>query len=330
MTGAEAGVVGPGRVGLSLAAALRESGVVESVWVAGRRPERPDFLRGREEIDYGVRERWLRELPDRAADELLLFFCVPDGAIPDAARAWGRGLAGAGLLGDAPGPALRAAFHTSGLRPGSDLTPLADAAGGAAPPTASLHPLCAVARPDPTAFRGVTFGVEGDREAVEIAVEVAGEIGRRAVRVGSDAKARYHAGAVFASNFVAACVGVGLRQLEEATGGEADGDDLIPLARSAVEAVARHGAEEGITGPVIRGDAGTVEEHLEALDPATRSLYASLTAELLRRDDVGPATRRAVGELLASAEASAGDSSPGGPGEPVSLRPPDPRRESED
>lgn len=327
MTGAEAGVVGSGRVGLSLAAALRDSGAFDEVWVAGRRVERPQFLRGREGVGYGVRDRWLRELPDRPTEELFLFFCVPDGAVADAARHWGRGLAAAGILDDTgtdPGPTLRAAFHTSGLRPASELAPLADAAGGDGPPVASLHPLCAVARPDTGAFRGVTFGVEGEEAAVEIAVEIAETLGRRALRVSSDGKARYHAGAVFASNFVAACIGAGFRQLEEATGGEASADDLLPLARSAVEQVARHGPEEGTTGPVLRGDIGTVEAHLGALDPATRSLYASLTAELLRREEVSPRVRRAVGEMLESISAPDGDPRPDPP--PGTA----PRRDAED
>lgn len=322
MTGAEAGVVGPGRVGLSLAAALRESGAVQRVWVSGRRSERPGFLRGRGEIQYGVRERWTRELPGREADELLLFFCVPDGEIPAAARDWGRALSDAGVLGADSGsaPTLRAAFHTSGLRPASDLEPLAEAAGPGPPPFASLHPLCAVARPDREAFRGVTFGVEGDREAVEVATGLAEALGRRAVRVSPDAKARYHAGAVIASNFVAACVGAGLREVEEATRGEADADDLLPLARSALEQVARHGPNAGKTGPVVRGDTGTVAAHLEALDPSARSLYASLTTELLRREDVPPGVRRAVEQMLASTSARGPGPSGGGSGGPASRR----------
>lgn len=309
MTAAEAGVVGSGRVGLSLAVALRDSGAFDPVWVAGRGAEVPEFLRGRDGVEYGVRGGWLRRLPDRPADELLLFFCVPDRSIDGAARSWGRGLAEAGLLpggGErADGPRLRAAFHTSGSRPASELAPLVEPAGSEAPPVASLHPLRAVARPTAGAFRDVAFGVEGEPGAVEIAVEVAEAIGRRAVRVSPGEKARYHAGAVFASNLLAACLGAGLRQLEEATEGQAGLEDVLPLARSAVEQVAGQGLDRGLTGPVVRGDTDTVRRHLEALDPADRSLYASLTTELLRQAEVAPAVRRAVEELFDTSLSSA-------------------------
>ncbi|MDP2496529.1 MAG: DUF2520 domain-containing protein [Candidatus Palauibacterales bacterium] len=300
---AEAGVVGAGRIGLSLAAALEASGDFGGVWVAGRRPGRPDFLEGRDEIAYGPREDRIRELSRRSDGELLLFFCVPDGSIREAARSWGRGLAEAGLLpatgaATPSGPALRAAFHTSGTRPASELAPLGEATDGERPPVASFHPLCAVARPEADAFRGVTFGVEGEGEAAELAEELASTIGRRALRVRPGEKARYHAGAVLASNLLVACLGAGLGQVREASGGAASADDLLPLARSALDQVERHGPAAGLTGPVVRGDLETVRSHLEALDPAARSLYASLTEELLRQADVEPAVRRAVGEMV--------------------------------
>lgn len=312
MTAREAGVVGAGRVGLSLAAALDDRGGFDDVWVAGRQPERPKFLRGREEIDYGVLDRWTRELPGRPADQLLLFFCVPDRSIGEAARSWGRGLAGSGLLSDPAGeassaPRLRAVFHTSGSRPASELAPLGEGADAEPPPAASLHPLCAVARPDPAVLDGVTFGVEGDPEAVELAAGVAERIGGRALRVSPGEKARYHAGAVMSSNLLAACLGAGLRQLRQATGGAATVEDLLPLARSALDQVARHGLQGGMTGPVVRGDVGTVEAHLRGLDPTTRRLYASLTTELLRHAEPASAVRRSVERALASIEGGSAD-----------------------
>lgn len=308
MTAAEAGVVGAGRIGLSLAAALEASGELDRVWVAGRRPARPDFLRGRDEIGYGVADRWMRELSGRPGRGLVLLFCVPDGAIRDAAREWGRALAGAGPpasgAGGETGPGLRAALHTSGSRAASELEPLAEAVGADGPPVASLHPLCAVARPDPGAFRDVTFGLEGEAGAVELADEIAAAVGGRSLRVSPEEKARYHAGAVLGSNLLVAALGAGLEQVREATGGAASADDLLPLARSALRQVERHGPAAGLTGPVVRGEAETVRAHLEALDPAARRLYACLTEELLRQADVESGVRRAVEEMLAGGEGS--------------------------
>lgn len=308
MTAVEAGVVGAGRVGQSLAAALAESDRYGTVWTAGRRVEEPAFLRDRPEVAYGVLDRWARELPTHGSERLHLFFCVPDRALGDAARSWAAALDGAGLLPDGPGeaqgPVLRAAFHTSGSRPASALSPLSEAGGGRGPGLASLHPLCAVPAPDPEAFRGVTFGVEGESDAVEEASELARRIGRRAVRVDPGEKGRYHAGAVLASNLLVACFGAGLRQLRDATAGGASAADLLPLARSALAGVERRGPADGLTGPVVRGDLETVARHLEALDPCARSLYACLTSELLRQADLEPSLRRAAEELLGETEAA--------------------------
>lgn len=306
MTVAEAGIVGPGRIGLSLAAALQDSAEFDGVWVAGRRPGRPEFLEGRDEIGYAAADRWLREPPDRPSGDLVLIFCVPDDAIREVAGEWGRGLAGAGLLPSGPrgeasaaGPTVRAALHTSGSRPASDLEPLGEETGGAGPAVGCLHPLCAVARPDPGAFRGVTFGIEGDDAAADLAAEIAAAVGGRSLRVAPGRKARYHAGAVLASNLLVTCLSAGVEQVRQATGGAASVSDLMPLAHSALQQVDRHGPAAGLTGPVVRGDAGTVRAHLEALDPSARALYASLTEELLRQAEVEPDVRRAVEELLA-------------------------------
>ena len=224
-----------------------------------------------------------------------LVFCVPDDALRDVAARWAaRTVGGAG-------PRVVHALHTSGLHPAAALAPLRAAASG----IAGCHPLVAIAAPSAGRFRGITFGVEGDPASVAFAGEIAAAAGGTTMAIRPGQKAVYHLAAVFGSNFLVACLAVAVRLLgrsREAEAGDVhpfeDPDDLlealIPLATSAVGNVAQAGLARGLTGPIARGDVGTVRRHLEALDPAARDLYRALAAELLRaRDDDLPADVRA-------------------------------------
>ena len=297
-------VVGPGRLGLSLAAALHAAAAAREVEVRGRTPRepesgpdaggagrpgaRPPFLRSRPGIAFA---RGVGELPGPGG---CLLFAVPDDALAEACRAWaaaggggptagradpaaGPGPAGEAAAGPAPPPPV--ALHTSGVHPSSVLAPLRDLGFAAA----SWHPLAAVARPDPEAVHGRAWGVEGDRAARERAAAFTRSLEGRILPVRAGGHARYHAAAVFASNFLVACLGVAREELAAAleAPGEARAEDLLPLARAALDAVERDGLAAGLTGPVARGDAGTVRAHLAALEPARRALYRGLARELL-------------------------------------------------
>lgn len=286
-------VVGPGRVGGSLALDLARSPDLR-VALAGRGPEPPRLSAEGSEAAY-LPAGHPPELPPappfpEAADPapLGLVFCVPDDALADAARAWADALARAGARpGDPWSPAT--ALHTSGVHPGEALAPLRRL--GAA--VGSWHPAVAISTAAEGRFRGVTVGVEGDPGALEAGRRLAEALGARPVRVRPGEKARWHAAAVFASNHLLACLAVALREMKRAAEDPVDLEDLLPLARSALEGVARGGLAAGATGPVARGDAGTVDRHLASLDPETGSLYRGLARELLRLvGDRLPAARR--------------------------------------
>lgn len=287
-------VVGPGRVGLSLAADLAGAGLLDRLLVVGPRPDAPPFLRrhapgalyafpapGREP---GPEARpsgapagadalaLLGETPRNRPSEAALLFAVPDGAVAAAAAAWASALERANL--PAPGVAL----HTSGLLPAAELAPLA----GVGASVGSWHPLVALAGPRLGAFRGLTVGVEGEPAAVALGERIADAVGARPVRVRGGEKARWHAAAVLASNCLLACLSAAAREASAASDGGAEIDDLLPLARSALDEVADHGLTEGLTGPVARGDAAAVARHLDALDPGAAALYRPLAVELLR------------------------------------------------
>lgn len=299
-------MVGPGSVGLSLAAALSDAG--RAVAVFGRRPQRPAILEAHPDVGY----RAAAPAEEGADAPSTLVFCVPDDALPSAASDWARALAPDGRTAPSGGSArdgeAPVALHTSGVHGADVLAPLRDAGRA----VASWHPLTALSGPRADAFGGVTFAVEGDAAAARRARALAGAVGGRPMRLEPGASARYHAAAVFASNHLVACLAVAARELAAATGGEGSLDDLLPLARAAVDNLSGEDLAEGTTGPIARGDAGTVRRHLRALEPESADLYRRLARELL---DVveGRLEDRTAEELRRILEDSADDGSgPGG------------------
>lgn len=269
-------VVGPGRVGRSLAGALAASG--RRVEAVGREPDLPENVLGR--------------------SGLTLLFAVPDDALEAAARAWALRLQRTARADD------RVALHTSGVHPADALAPLRErglAVGG-------WHPLVSLAAPDERAFRGAACGLHGDEEAVRRGREVAEAVGARPVALGEAERSRYHAAAVFASNHLVACLAAADEELRAATGEGAGLEELLPLARSALANVERRGLADGLTGPVRRGDAGTVRRHLAGLGPRRAALYRGLARELLALVEADlPETERAALEAALRDGASGGE-----------------------
>jgi predicted short-subunit dehydrogenase-like oxidoreductase (DUF2520 family) len=87
---------------------------------------------------------------------------------------------------------------------------------------------------------------------------------------------RYHAALCIASNFAVALAG----DAAELLGGY---DIVIPALRANVENIARLGPDAALTGPVVRGDAGTVRAHLAALPPEMLQSYVANARRALAR-----------------------------------------------
>jgi predicted short-subunit dehydrogenase-like oxidoreductase (DUF2520 family) len=85
---------------------------------------------------------------------------------------------------------------------------------------------------------------------------LASTLGLRPFDLADDRRALYHAGAVMASNYLVTLYRAAASLLEDAG---APPEALVPLMRRTIE----NGFE--LTGPIARGDRGTVERHLEML-----------------------------------------------------------------
>ena len=260
-------IVGPGRLGSSLAADLAHAGPFSDVVLVGRQEGPPEAIT--ELMAFaGSALRYSDQPPEAPA---CIVFCVPDDDLADTAAYWARMLE-SDTETQSPGVAL----HVSGVH---DHTALRDL-GRLGWATGSWHPLKALARAGHGQLSGVTFGVEGDPAAVRAAAEFTRSVGGEVLHIRPGHKASYHAAAVFASNYLVACLHAAQQQLAAATDG-AELGALLALARSAIDGVERHGLERGATGPLTRGDTGTIRAHLAALDPGRSRLYRALGKELL-------------------------------------------------
>ena len=277
------GFVGAGRVGTALGIALRRAGWPVTA-VASRDPARREAFVALVPGAKGF------EAPHAVVDESdLLFVTVPDDAIADVA-------AGIRLYSG------QAIVHTSGALPAAVLAP-AMAAGTEA---GSFHPLVAFADLDAAlaALPGATVAIEGDEGLLPLLSDLAAATGARPVRVTAAGKAAHHAAAVMAAGGLVAVLDA-VAEL----GGSAGllGDDrlgaYLGLAGQALENARRLGTAGALTGPIVRGDLGTVRLHLDALRrlaPDAVPVYLALSRRALAmaqgRGDLGP---ERTAELLA-------------------------------
>jgi predicted short-subunit dehydrogenase-like oxidoreductase (DUF2520 family) len=131
----------------------------------------------------------------------------------------------------------------------------------------SLHPLqtCPTVEAALERMTGAGFAVTAADEAgYALGERLALDAGGRPFRLADDVKPLYHAAAVFASNYLVTVTALA-HELERASGVDDPEAILAPLQSATLANVERVGPAEALTGPAVRGDAGTVERNLEAL-----------------------------------------------------------------
>ena len=107
-------------------------------------------------------------------------------------------------------------------------------------------------------------------------------LGHPVKQIGAEDKAKYHAGAVFASNLVVGLYHQAAGLLMQC-GFEAEEAQkaLMPLFMNNAQNMERVGCEQALTGPVARGDSATVQKHLGVLSGRCEQVYRLLSEELL-------------------------------------------------
>ena len=253
------GIVGPGRAGTALALALARAGhdvtAAAAVSQQSKGRVRDNFPRARLTDPAGVLG---------AADLVLL--TVPDDVLPGLVE----GLAATGAPYEG-----RLVAHASGAHGIRVLSPATRA--GALP--LALHPVMTFTgrEDDVDKIKGVSFGVTAPDQIRPAAEALVIEMGGEPVFIAEENRALYHAALAFAANHLVTLVSQAESLLRDAG---ADNPDrmLGPLLGAALDNALRFG-DAGLTGPVARGDDGTVAAHIEAIaahDPAALPAYRAL------------------------------------------------------
>ena len=242
-------ILGPGKVGTAIGVLAVRAGLNVAA-VGGRDPA----ATARAVAAMNDKPRALTLSEAAAAGELVLL-CVSDDAIE----------AVCGQLADAKAFGERVIVaHCSGAL-SSDALSAARELGCS---VGSMHPLQTFPTADAAVgrFAGVYCFCEGDNEAVAALTALAEAIGGRPVRVSSAGKPLYHAAAVMAGNYTTALLDAAVEMCRQA--------DIDPqAAQAALSVLATATADNArtmdlaasLTGPIARGDVGTVRRHLAAM-----------------------------------------------------------------
>lgn len=275
------GIVGAGAVGTALGLALTRAGWPITAVASRDAARRERFSR----LVGGT-----RSFADAAAilDEVeLVVLTVPDDALAPL-------VAGLRLYG---GQAL---IHTSGALGAEVLRP----AMAAGTQIGSFHPLVAFADTERAvaALHGATVAVEGDDQLVALLAEMAEAIGAHAVRLAPGSKSAYHAAAVLAAGGFDALLDA-IAELGRVAGLDEAGSLAIygPLVEQTLGNARVLGIGAALTGPIVRGDVGTLRGHLRELAehaPGVLGLYrAAAEREIVLAEARGALTPDASSEL---------------------------------
>jgi predicted short-subunit dehydrogenase-like oxidoreductase (DUF2520 family) len=183
------------------------------------------------------------------------------------------------ILRDASFVGRPSVLHTSGAISGEILAPLR----GFGMSVGSCHPLQTFQSPARAveSLKSSYFCIEGDPKACRAARRFVNDIGARYFEVPGDLKGLYHAGAVLASGGIVTLLSFSIEVLSQCGLTESEARKvLLPLVEGTLANIGAGGPARALTGPVRRGDAGTVERNLQALSAANRSaadLYRLLT-----------------------------------------------------
>ena len=248
------GIIGAGRVGSALAHALHHAGY-QCVGIASRTHAHAAELAAS-----------INTLPQTTSEILtsadLVFLTVPDDALADVAHE---------LAAIAPCKPQQAIVHCSGALSSDVLRPLADVGWL----TGSCHPLQAFATNSVAIQNGITWGIEASPALRATLHRLARHLNGIPLDLKPEQKVLYHAAAVIASNFAITLAARAVDVLKSCGIAPDVGlQALIPLLQGNLANLANVGLPAALTGPLARGDWGTIERHLAALDQTAPDIAA--------------------------------------------------------
>ena len=276
-------IIGPGRLGRTLGRLMADSGLVTVASLYSRDPS--NARNAGAFIRQGAATTDLSAL----ADASLWLIATPDDAIADVAQtlaASGRDWRGCNV------------FHCSGIHSAQLLRPLQQQGAS----IASLHPIHSFADPQQSlvTFAGSCCTLEGDPQCQQQLTALFSAIGARLFAIDGHSKALYHTATAMASNYLVALMDISLGLLEKSAVNQQDARELLaPLVMQTAGNIFAKGPQAALSGPIVRGDSSTVQQHLQALEqqcPELLTVYRELglltlkLAAQARPDLAGPQT----------------------------------------
>jgi predicted short-subunit dehydrogenase-like oxidoreductase (DUF2520 family) len=256
-------LVGPGRAGTAIAAALVAAGEPCRA-VAGRTPDAASTTRAAATLHAAA-----TTAADAAAAAPLVLVATPDAEI---------GSVAADLAATVQPGAL--VVHLSGARGLDALAPLRRRRPDVE--TGALHPLQTLTGVDDASRLAGAWAAVAGPPAV---TRLAHQLGLRPFPIDDPQRGAYHAAAVVASNHLVALLG----QVERlAAAADVPFVAFEPLVQATLDHVFTLGPAAALTGPVARGDVETVGRHLDTIADDERRAYtalADLAGRLTGRDD---------------------------------------------
>jgi predicted short-subunit dehydrogenase-like oxidoreductase (DUF2520 family) len=209
----------------------------------------------------------------------VLWLAVPDEAVEDVSRV---------LAGRAELPPV--ILHASGALSSLALSALVRRGVH----TGSSHPMMTFVGGEPPSLTGAWFAVEGSAVAVRAARTMGRKLGANSFTIEPNSKILYHAFGAMLSPMLAAALEAAERVGLRAGISAKDVRRIMePIVLRTVKNVLRNGAGKSFSGPLGRGDVGTVASHLASLGGSPESLvyralmeYATETLPVKRRDEM--------------------------------------------
>jgi predicted short-subunit dehydrogenase-like oxidoreductase (DUF2520 family) len=267
------GVIGAGRVGAVLGAALAAAGhrIVVAAAVSSASQARI------EEMLPMARVAPVDQVPTEV-DILLL--AVPDDSLAGLVR----GLVESGSIHRG-----QVVIHTSGAHGTAVLEPVEAAGAGAM----ALHPAMTFTghpRDLDRLAEGISFGVTTAPALRPLATRIVADLGGVVEWVPEQARPLYHAALAHGANHLVTLVNEAADRLRDA--GVVNPERVLgPLLRAALENTLNHG-DSALTGPVARGDAGTIAKHIQTLRAVAPDSVAAYLALARRTADRAIASGR--------------------------------------
>ncbi|MFO7767109.1 MAG: Rossmann-like and DUF2520 domain-containing protein [Pelovirga sp.] len=250
-------LIGPGRVGAAIGKALYRQGW-HPVSIIGRH-----LATTRDACDFIGCPSTLATTKISAAGKAgLILLAVPDDSIAATARQLQQ------LQIPTPGTVL---LHFSGVHPAAVMR-----YPNSPTHLFSVHPLLPFADRQQAYedLRRAPYIGEGDKEARPLAAELCTALGGQLQAILPHSKQLYHAAACLASNYFVTLIAEAASLLQDC-GIEPGREEalLLPLLAATLQNVTVSGTGKGLTGPIVRGDIGTIKAHIEALSQNHRDLH---------------------------------------------------------